>query len=185
MSTIMPKNTSKKKKKNWGKFWSGNRFLNWNKINYPYFSIYCQSSTQTTKVKPNQKVFDRTNSNLTSFFIKKLFQWIWKLKIPSFMTKVNPNNINETKSDIFPLAYSNLIPYLFFQKILKHFNDFQNQNFSVLWLKPTQKVEKNKSRHFEIWHHFSPVANAKIFEWPLQLTCFNFIPKVSTISKVQ
>ena len=77
---------------------------------------------------------------------------------------VNPNNGNETKSNIFPWdifksdaisffskilkqvqtsemkqnqtffhgAYSNLTPYLFYQKILKHFNDFQSRNFSVV-----------------------------------------------------
>ena len=52
------------------------------------------------------------------------------------MNKVNPNNGNETKSDIFPWAYSNQTPYLFFHhKLFKSFNDFQNLNFSVLWLK--------------------------------------------------
>ena len=39
------------------------------------------------------------------------------------MTKMNPNNGNETKSDIFHGAYSNLMPYLFYQKVLKYFND--------------------------------------------------------------
>ena len=52
------------------------------------------------------------------------------------MTKVNLNNVNETKSDIFfHGAYSNLTRYLFYQKTLKYFNDFQNQNFSFLRLK--------------------------------------------------
>ena len=42
------------------------------------------------------------------------------------MTKVNPNNGNETKSDIFPwdIFKSDTISF--------YFNDFQNQNFSVL-----------------------------------------------------
>ena len=45
------------------------------------------------------------------------------------MTKVNTNNENETKSwDIFK---SDVISF-FYQNILKHFNDFQNKNFSVL-----------------------------------------------------
>ena len=48
------------------------------------------------------------------------------------MTKVNLNNRNGPKSDIFCGTYSNLTAYLSYEKILKYFNDFQNQNFSVL-----------------------------------------------------
>ena len=50
------------------------------------------------------------------------------------MTKVNPSNGNETKSDIFPwdIFKSDTISF-FYQKILKYFNDFQNRNFSVLF----------------------------------------------------
>ena len=49
------------------------------------------------------------------------------------MTKVKPNNEKETKSDIFPrdIFKSDTISF-FIKKILKYFNDFQNQNFSVL-----------------------------------------------------
>ena len=49
------------------------------------------------------------------------------------MTKVNPNNGNETKSSIFPwdIFQSNTISF-FCRKLFKYFNDFQNQNFSVL-----------------------------------------------------
>ena len=49
------------------------------------------------------------------------------------MTKVNTNNENETKSDIFSwdIFKSDVISF-FYQNILKHFNDFQNKNFSVL-----------------------------------------------------
>ena len=45
-----------------------------------------------------------------------------------FITKVNPNNENETKSDIFPW-------YIFKPDVIsllsekKYYNDFQNQNF--------------------------------------------------------
>ena len=47
------------------------------------------------------------------------------------MTKVNPNNGNETKSDIFPwdIFKSDIF---FYQSILKYLNDFQNRNFSIL-----------------------------------------------------
>ena len=72
------------------------------KLNY-FNKVYCQNSTQTTTLKPNQTLFDRTYSNLTSLFLVKkikVFQWLLKSKL---MTKVKSNNGNETKSDIFPL----------------------------------------------------------------------------------
>ena len=45
------------------------------------------------------------------------------------MTKVNPKNKNEAKSDIFSwhIFKSDTI-HFFYQNILKYFNDFQNQN---------------------------------------------------------
>ena len=53
------------------------------------------------------------------------------------MTKVNPNNGNETKSDIFPwdIFKSETIYMFFYRKTSKYLNDFQSRNFSVLWLK--------------------------------------------------
>ena len=42
------------------------------------------------------------------------------------MTKVNPSNENETKWDIFKSDT------FFYQKLLKYFNEYQNQNFSIL-----------------------------------------------------
>ena len=52
------------------------------------------------------------------------------------MTKVNPNNGNKTKVDIFPwdIFKSDTIS-LFVKKHQSIPNDFQNPNFSVLWLK--------------------------------------------------
>ena len=46
---------------------------------------------------------------------------------------MNPNKGKETKSDIFPqdIFKSDTISFLS-KKIFKYFNDFQNQNFSVL-----------------------------------------------------
>ena len=47
------------------------------------------------------------------------------------MTKVNPNNGNETKLEIFPrdLFKSDII--FLCRKILKYFNDFYNWHFSI------------------------------------------------------
>ena len=42
------------------------------------------------------------------------------------MTKVNLNNGNEIKSDIFPWAYSNLTSFFIGRKILKYLNGFCN-----------------------------------------------------------
>ena len=52
------------------------------------------------------------------------------------MTKVNPNNVNENGSDIFPwnIFKSDTIDLFFYQKFLQYLNDSQNQNFSVFEL---------------------------------------------------
>ena len=42
------------------------------------------------------------------------------------MTKVNPNNGNETKWNIFHETYPNLTSFFIGHKILKYFNDFYN-----------------------------------------------------------
>ena len=42
------------------------------------------------------------------------------------MTKVNPNNRNETKSDIFPWDINQSDIIYIGRKILKYFNDFYN-----------------------------------------------------------
>ena len=47
------------------------------------------------------------------------------------MTKVNPNNGNKTKSDIFHGEYSKLTSFFIGQKILKYFIDFHNKHLSV------------------------------------------------------
>ena len=47
------------------------------------------------------------------------------------MTRVNLNNGNEKKSDIFPRDIFKSDTISFYQKILNYFNDFQNQNFSM------------------------------------------------------
>ena len=59
------------------------------------------------EMKQNQTLFHGTYSNPTSYFLSEkiqVFQGFSKSKFPSFMTTVNPNNGNETKSDIFPWA---------------------------------------------------------------------------------
>ena len=43
-----------------------------------------------------------------------------------FMTTVNLNNGNQTKSDIFHGAYSNMTSFFIAHEILEYFNDFYN-----------------------------------------------------------
>ena len=116
-----------------------------NEVQNLYFSTYEQGWAQATKLKLDQTLFDKTYSNLTSFFfLLKDFniQWLSKSKYRSFMTEVNPNNRNEIESDIcwWDICESGVI-YFFTKKVLKHFNDYWNLNFSVFWLKETQTME--------------------------------------------
>ena len=68
----------------------------------------------------------------------KIFQGIAKSKFLSFLTKMNPNNGNEIKSDVFPrdIFKSNII--FIGRKILKYFNDFYNWHFSISLQKRAQ-----------------------------------------------
>ena len=72
------------------------------------------------EMKQNQTSIHGTCSNLTTYlFLSKIievFQRLSKSKFLSFMTKVNPNSGNETKSDIFQGTYSNLTLFLFVVK---------------------------------------------------------------------
>ena len=138
----MPKNRNKTKK-NREKFWSHNRFLTWktliyfNKVQNPYFSIYCQNSTETVNLNSNQTLFDRAYSNPTPVFFlfflikSKVFQWFSKSNFLNFMTKMNLNDGNETKLYFFHGTYSNQTSFFIGSKILNYFSGFSNWHFSV------------------------------------------------------
>ena len=51
------------------------------------------------------------------------------------MTKVNPDNENETKSDIFNGTYQNLLLFFIGRKIPEYFSGFHNLHFSILFQK--------------------------------------------------
>ena len=64
------------------------------------------------ELKANQTFFHGTYSNLTSYvFVSKKLSVTLKSKLLYFMTKVNPNNGNETKSEVFSwdMLKSNII----------------------------------------------------------------------------
>ena len=75
----------------------------------------------------------------------KVFQWLSKSKFYSFM---NPNNGNQTKSDIFPWGKFIVTSSFSIKKIFHYLNDFQNQNFSVLWPHWTQTIEMKQNQTF-------------------------------------
>ena len=56
------------------------------------------------------------------------------------MTKVNTNNGNETKSDIFRETPSNLTSFFFVCQILRYFNDFFNWHISISLQKWTEAM---------------------------------------------
>ena len=99
-------------------FWSEHNQVNWSKITWDMCKSdsifpYLQSSVlYTILMTPKQWTWNKIRHFSTghiqigqhNFFVKtyKMFQWLSKSKFLSFMTKVNPDNGNETKSDIFP-----------------------------------------------------------------------------------
>ena len=99
------------------------------------FSVLWLKWTQTMEMKQNQTFFHGTYSNLTPYlFLSKyieVFQWLSKSKFLNFMTKVNPNNWNETKSDICPRCIFKYDIIFIGHKILKNINDFYNWHFSI------------------------------------------------------
>ena len=102
-------------------------------------------------MKQNQISFHGTYLNLTAYLFLstyiKVIQCLSKSEILSFMTKLNPINGNETKSDILLWDIFKSDTF-FYQKILKYFNDFQNRNSSNLWLKWTQTMEMKENQTF-------------------------------------
>ena len=98
-----------------------------------------------TKVDPNNgnktkldifpwDIFKLFKSDVISSSLKKIkvFQWLSKSKFLSFITEVNPNNGNETKSDVFPwdifkLFKSDVISFLL--KNIKIFQWFSKSKF--------------------------------------------------------
>ena len=54
----------------------------------------------------------------------------FKIDFLNFMTRVNPDSGNETKSDIFPRKIFKSDIIFIGHKILKHASDFRNWHFS-------------------------------------------------------
>ena len=92
------------------------------------FSILWLKWTQTMEMKQSQTFFYGRYSNVTTFLSKhiKVFKWLSQSKFFNFMAKVNSNNGNKTKSDLFK-SKSIFIG----RKMLKYFHDFYYWHFSI------------------------------------------------------
>ena len=107
-----------------------------------YLSTYCQISTQTKTLKPNQTLFHSTYLNLAAITLIK--------------------------------------------KRVKCFNDFQNENFSVLWLKWTHAIRIKQSQTFlhETYSNLTSYLflskNIRVFQWLSKSKFLNSVTKVNT-----
>ena len=65
---------------------------------------------------------------------------------------------------------------IFYQRILKYFSDFQNGNFSVLWLNWTQTMEMKQNEIWELriipWGIFK---SGSIFNWSQKSKIFQWL----------
>ena len=115
-----------------------------------------------TKVNPSNRnetksdIFPWPISNLTPhiFLPKsiKIFQWLWKSKFFSFMTKVNPKKCKWSKIRHFPVGYIHIWRHILLcQKNIKVFLWLLRLNFSDLWLSWTQAMEMKLNQTYFIW----------------------------------
>ena len=95
--------------------------------------LYDQSEPKNWKWNKTRH-FSKGNIQIWHHFLSKhikVFQWVLKLTFLNFMTKVNPKNGNEIKSDIFPWDIFKSGIIFIDRKILKYFNNFYNWRFSI------------------------------------------------------
>ena len=95
------------------------------------------------------------------------------------MTKVNRNNGNETKWDIFPRDIFKSDIIFISRKILKYFNDFYNWHFSISSQKWAQssKVKQNHTGHVQIWQYFCYLQSSTLLKWLLKFFLMRFTIK--------
>ena len=100
------------------------------------------------------------------------------------MTKLNPNNENEAKSDIFHRKNSNLTSFFIGRKILKYFNVFYNCHLlisSQKWAK-TSKIKLNQTEHVQ---NFSLFTSITVFQCLLEfISWYGFSQKWNNNSSV-
>ena len=75
-------------------------------------------------------------------------------------------------SQCFHGTYSNLTAYLFYQKILEYFNDFQNRNFSIL-CEPKQNQTFFHGAYSNLTGHKVLNYFNELYSWPLSVSLQN------------
>ena len=133
----------------------------------------------TNKTKNTETNFDLTTDSLIENI--KLFQLSLKSVFFNILPKFYSESLNQ--NTLFDRTHSNLT-WFFYQKELKYFNDFQNRNFSVVWLKWTKPWKWNKISHFLMGHIQSHVIyflskNIKLFQWLLKSKFLSCMTKVN------
>ena len=93
----------------------------------------------------------------------KLFQWSLEFVLLNLLQNLSSNNEASIQSD------TTLQDIVKSEK--KYFNDYQNQNFSVLWLKWIQKMETKQNQGFfhgaysNLTSYIFLSKKAKLFQW--------------------
>ena len=76
-----------------------------------------------------------------------VFQWLSKSTFFLFYDYGEPKQWKWNKIRHFSMGYIQIWSHTYFyQKILNYFIDFQNQNFSILWLKWTQTLKMKQNQ---------------------------------------
>ena len=77
-----------------------------------------------------------------------IWQQIKKIRIFQLFDKILPKeqSLNQTRHCF--TGHNQIWHHFFYQKKVKYFNDLQNWNFSVLWLKWTQTMEMKQNQTF-------------------------------------
>ena len=103
----------------------------------------------------------RTNFDLTwDSYIHKYYTILLKLKICYFSTYcqilLKQRSLNHFRPFWLDIIWQCIF---FYQNILKSFNDFQNQNFSILWLEwtYTMKMKQNQTYLHGTYPNLTPV----------------------------
>ena len=113
-----------------------------------------------------------------------------KIKISQFYDQSEPKQWNWSRIWHFSMGHVQIwCDILFYQKILNYLNDFQNQNFSVLWLKWTQTIQVKQNQTFFhgtysnlMWYIFLS-KNIKVFQWLSKSKFLSFITKGNSNKK--
>ena len=128
-----------------------------------YFSTYCQISTQTTKLKPNQTLLTVHNQIWHHFLSKNIksmyFKDLQNQKFSVLWLKWTQNLEMKQNQTFFHGAYSNLTTYLFLSKNIKVLQWLSKSKFLSFMTKANPDNGNETKSHFsmgdiQIWHYF-------------------------------